>query len=97
MVREIGIHDDDKGACRECQAVDVCGAEAHLSGSGFEDDVRGAVEGLELFGDLEGPVWRAVVDDDDFPLEVAARTIVSIGSNVVERLDCSMLGLKGLE
>lgn len=70
MVGEIGVHDDDKAACREFQAMDVCGAQAELAGAGFEDDVRGGVEGLQLLGDGEGAVGGTVVDDDDFPVEI---------------------------
>jgi hypothetical protein len=32
--------------------------------------VRGSVGFLELFGDFLGSVGGAVVDDDDFPIEV---------------------------
>jgi hypothetical protein len=70
VVAEVGVHDDDKVARRELQAVDVGGAEAELAGAGLEDDVRGV--GLdELVGDLLGAVGGAVVDDDEFPVELA--------------------------
>ena len=73
MVREIGVHDDDKAARRIFQTMDVCGAQAELAGTGFQDDVRGGVEGLQLLGDGEGTVGGAVVDDDDFPVEIVFR------------------------
>lgn len=40
-------------------------------------NVFGAVDFLELGSDFLGAVGRAVVNDDEFPLEVAAGTIVS--------------------
>ena len=77
MVREIGVHDDDIGAGGEGETVDVGGAEAEFAGAGFEDDVRGAVEFLELLGDCEGAVGGGVVDDDDFVVEGAGAGAVS--------------------
>ncbi len=71
MVREVGVHDDDEGASGVFQSVDVRGAETHFTGPGLQDDVRGAVDGLELLGHGEGAVGGAVVDDDDFPVEFA--------------------------
>jgi len=52
MVREVGVHDDYKGAGCEFQAVDVGGAEAKFAGPGLEDDAGGGVEVLELLGNL---------------------------------------------
>ena len=70
MVAEVGVHDDDEVARDELQAVDVGGAEAQLAGASLEDDVGGV--GLdELVGDVLGAVGRAVVDDDEFPIELA--------------------------
>lgn len=70
VVGEVGVHDDDKVAGDELQAVDVGGSQAQLAGAGFEDDVRGV--GLdELVGDFLGTVGGAVVDDDEFPFELA--------------------------
>ena len=37
----------------------------------------GAIEALELFGDAEGAVGGAVVDDDYFPVEFAGEEGVS--------------------
>jgi len=68
VVGEIGVHDDDEGACCGLEAVDVGGAEAEFSGARAEEDVGGAVEGLELLGDGEGVVWGGVIDDYDFPV-----------------------------
>jgi hypothetical protein len=50
------------------QAVDVCGSQSEFPSSGLEDDVVGAPDFLELFGDFEGSVGGAIVDDDDFPV-----------------------------
>lgn len=71
MVREVRVHDDDEGAGGVGEPVHVGGAEAEFSGARFEDDVRGAVELLELLGDGEGAVGGGVVDDDDFVVEGA--------------------------
>lgn len=71
MVGEIGVHDDDRGAAGELEAVHVGGAEAELAGARLQDDAFGGVELLELFGDGEGAVGGAVVDDDEFPIEFA--------------------------
>jgi hypothetical protein len=71
-VAEVGVHDDDKVAGDELQAVDVGRSEAQLAGARLEDDVGGV--GLdELVGDILGAVGRAVVDDDEFPIQVAVR------------------------
>ena len=71
MVREIRVHYDDKRARSVFQPMHVGGTETELAGSGFEDDVGRVVEVLELLGDFEGAVGGAVVDDYDFPVEVA--------------------------
>lgn len=68
MVREVGVHDDDKGAGGELEAVDVGGTEAQLACPGFQDYVGGSVEGLKLLRDFERAVGGAVVDDYDFPV-----------------------------
>lgn len=69
MVAKVGVHDDDKVARDELQAVNVGGAETQLAGSGLEDDV-GSVGLDELEGDFLGSVRGAIVDDDQFPVEV---------------------------
>lgn len=71
VVTEVGVHDDDEVAGDELQAVNVGGSEAELAGARLELDVGGV--GLdELLGDVLGAVGGAVVDDDDFPIEVAS-------------------------
>jgi hypothetical protein len=72
-VAEVGVHDDDKVALGELQAVDVCGSETELSCSRLEDDSVCAPDLLELFRDVLGAVRRAIVYDDDFPVEIAVR------------------------
>ena len=74
MVREVGVHDNDEGARSIFQAVDVGGAETHLARAGLQDDVRRAVDGLQLFGDGESAVRGAVVDDYNFPIKIAGGT-----------------------
>jgi len=76
VVGEVGVHDDDEVARRELQAVDVGGAEAEFAGACAQLDFGAAVGFLELFGDVLGAVWGAVVDDDDFPVEVAVGALL---------------------
>lgn len=35
-----------------------------------------AVDALELLGDLQRPVWRSIIDDDDFPVQRATSTAI---------------------
>jgi hypothetical protein len=53
--------------------VYVGGAEAQFTGAGADLDARAAVGFLELRGDFLGAVGGAVVDDYDFPVEVAVK------------------------
>ncbi len=76
MVGEVGVHDDDEGARGVLEAVDVGGAEAEFAGAGVEFYVLGAVGFDELFGDGLGAVGGAVVDDYDFPVELAGYMLV---------------------
>lgn len=69
MVAEVGVHDDNEVALGELKAVHVRRSEAELARSGLELDMR-AVGLDELVGDLLGTVGGAVVDDDEFPVEV---------------------------
>ena len=59
--------------------MDVRGAETEFAGAGLEDDVGGSGLGVvcfhELLGDFLGAVRGAVVDDDDFPVELAGLDI----------------------
>lgn len=77
MVAEVGVHDDDEVAGRVLQAVDVGGSQAEFAGARLQFDVFGADGGDELFGDVLGAVGGAVVDDDDFPVEVAVRGMLA--------------------
>lgn len=56
MVGDVGVHDDHEVATGKLEVVDVRGAEAEFAGSGLEDDAVGCVEGLELFGDIQGAI-----------------------------------------
>ena len=71
MVREVGVHDDDEGAGRVLQTVDVGCSETELARAGVEFYALGGVGFDELFGDGLGAVGRAVVDYYDFPVEFA--------------------------
>lgn len=84
VVGEVGVHDDDKVAGDELEAVDVGRAETKLAGAGLEDDVRGI--GLdELVGDLLCAVGGAVVDDDELPVELSMEGSVFGDGGGVER------------
>lgn len=70
VVAKVGVHDDDKVARGELQAVDVGRAETKLASARLEEDVR-AVGLDELVGYFLGAVGRAIVDNDEFPVELA--------------------------
>lgn len=69
---EVRIHDDYEVASRELQSVDVGCSKTKLAGAGLQFDMRGTVGFDELFGDFLGSIGGAVVDDYDFPVELAA-------------------------
>lgn len=71
VVAEVGVHDDDEVAGSKLQTVDVGGAQAELTLAGLKDNVFGAVKALELLADLEGTVRGAIVNDNNFPIQVA--------------------------
>lgn len=70
MVGEISVHYDDIVSCRELNTVDVCSAEAQLASAGFEVDV-GCIDFRKLVCNNLSAIWRAIVDDDEFPIKVA--------------------------
>ena len=74
--------------------MDVGCSEAEFAGAGAQLDVLGADGGDELFGDFLGPVGGAVVDDDDFPVEVAEGGSISGGSQSYGRVIPTYLALK---
>ena len=77
MVREVGVHDDDEVARHELEAVDVGRSETQLSRAGLEHHVRRV--GLDqLLRDYLRAIGGAVVDDDEFPVELAAKTDMSV-------------------
>jgi hypothetical protein len=69
-VREVGVHDDDEVAGDELETVDVGRAETKLAGSGLQEDVWG-VDLDELLGNFLGSIGGSIVDNDEFPVEVA--------------------------
>jgi hypothetical protein len=77
-VREVRVHDDHEVARRELQPVDVGRAEAELAGARLQEDVWG-VGFCELVCDDLGPVWGAVVDDYEFPVEVSVAGGIGVG------------------
>ena len=74
VVAEIGVHDDDKVARTEVEAVDVSGAETELASARLEEDV-GGVGFDKLVGDFLGAIGATVVDNDELPIKLAAGTI----------------------
>jgi hypothetical protein len=76
MVREIRVHDDDKVARCELQAMDVGGAETQFAGARADLDTCAAVGFLELGRDFLRAVGGTVVDDYEFPVEVTGVVLV---------------------
>ena len=72
MVRKVGVHDDHEVAGAVFEAVYVGRAEAEFACARLQVDVFGGVEFLELAGDDLGAIRGSVVDDYEFPVEVAA-------------------------
>lgn len=70
VVAKVGVHDDDKVARGELETVHVRSAQAKLAGAGLQLHVW-AVGLDELVGDFLGAVGRAIVDNDEFPVELA--------------------------
>lgn len=68
---EVGVHNDNKVARGVLKTVNVGGSKAKLAFTGLQVDMFGAPELLELFGDFQGAVGGAIVDDDNFPVQVA--------------------------
>ena len=69
MVREVGVHDDDIVAGGVLQTVNVGCSETEFAGASVEFYPVGAVGFDELFCDCLRAVGRAVVYDDDFPVQ----------------------------
>lgn len=82
MVREIRVHDDDEVARCELQAVHVGGAEPQFAGARADLDACWCVGFLELGRDFLRAVWGAVVDDDEFPVEVPVGLLLALGFEV---------------
>ena len=74
-MREVGVHDDDEVARRELQAVGVGRAKAEFGTARPDLDAGGAVDLLKLLGDFLRAVWGSVIDNDEFPLEIASAVI----------------------
>lgn len=73
VVAEISVHDYHKVAIAMVQAMNVGGTQTELSLAGLQVDVFGAVESLKLLGDFEGAVRGAIVDNHNFPVQVATK------------------------
>lgn len=69
MVREISIHYDDIVARRKLHTVHICRAKSQLASAGLEVDV-GCISFRELVSDDLGAIWRAVVNDNEFPVKI---------------------------
>lgn len=72
MVREIRIHDYDEVSSAKFQAMYVRSAESKFAGAWLEHDMW-AVGFGQLVGDDLCAVRRAVVDDDEFPVQLSER------------------------
>lgn len=77
VVREVGIHDDNEVAGNELETVDIGRSETEFASAGFEEDV-GRVGLDELLGDFLGSIGGSVVDNDEFPIEVATSVSFSV-------------------
>lgn len=73
VVGEVGVHDDNEVASDELQAVNVGRTEAKLSSARLEVNV-GRVGLDELLGDFLRAVRGAIVNNDDFPVQVTTGT-----------------------
>jgi hypothetical protein len=73
VVREVGIHEKDKVAGRELEAVAVGRAEAELPLARQDHDLGLAVDLLEILCDLQRAVGAVVLDDDNLEREVTTR------------------------
>jgi hypothetical protein len=71
MMGEIGVHDDNKIPSHKLKPVNIRSSETELSGARFEDDAVGAVSSDKLFRDLLGSVGGAIVNNNEFPVELA--------------------------
>jgi hypothetical protein len=70
VMREIRIHDNDKISGNELEPVNIRGSETELAGARLKQDLVRAIHADQLLCDLLRAIWRGVVDDDEFPLEV---------------------------
>lgn len=52
--------------------MNVCCTQAELPCTRLQDDVRAAVEILQLLGYLQCAIGGSVVYDDDFPVQLTA-------------------------
>lgn len=93
MVGEVGVHDDDEVARRKLQAVHVRSSQTQLAGAGADLDMLWCVHPLELRGDLLRSVRRAVVDNDELPVQLAVgRAVLAVNCSL---LLASAEGLQG--
>jgi hypothetical protein len=81
VVGEISVHKDDVVSSAFAKAIDVGTAEAHLSGAPVQDNLV-TVYLLEFADDVLRTVWRVVVDDYNFHVDVAAKRLGNAGMRV---------------
>ena len=76
-MREIGVHDDYEGPRGELKSIDVGSTQAEFACARFEDYAT-SVEALELLSYLQGAIRRAIVNNNNFPVEFTngARALV---------------------
>ena len=71
VVAEVSVHNDHIVACGVLKTMNVGCSKTELALTRLQVDMFGAPELLELFGDFKGAVGGAIVDDDNFPVQVA--------------------------
>lgn len=79
VVGEVGVHDDNEVAGDELETVDIGCSETEFASAGLEENV-GGVDLDELLGNFLGSIGGAVVDDDEFPIEVAVRVSLCLSN-----------------
>lgn len=96
-MREIGVHDDNIVAGDELETVNVCRSKTKLSCARFEEDM-GRVGFCELVCDHLGSVRGSVVNDDELPVELAARRkLASIPMLLLGSLELVLLGERAVQ
>ena len=73
MMREIGVHQEHEFSCAFRETVNVGGAETHFAGSCMKNNLLCAIYPLQFFDDILSAVWRVVINNDYFHVELAKK------------------------